>query len=245
MWVWTDSTELYHHGINGQKWGQRRFQNPDGSLTPAGRERYGVGEGRKNLGSRAIGVVKGVSKSIETYKTNKVRKANLEKARQAKAEKQEQRKEREELLKTGSAKDILARKSEFTNQELAEAINRLRNEENLKSLLPKEKTFLDKVMDAKAKADKVVGVANTGINIWNTVAKISNSLYGTSMKTIKEQSNDSKEATRAMKEAKQIMDEFKDVALDSISSKELADLVAKVSSINKMEKMAKGGNAKD
>jgi len=245
MWVWTDSTELYHHGINGQKWGQRRFQNPDGSLTPAGRERYGVGEGRKNLGSRAIGVVKGVSKSIETYKTNKVRKANLEKARQAKAEKQEQRKEREELLKTGSAKDILARKSEFTNQELAEAINRLRNEENLKSLLPKEKTFLDKVMDAKAKADKVVGVANTGINIWNTVAKISNSLYGTSMKTIKEQSNDSKEVTRAMKEAKQIMDEFKDVALDSISSKELADLVAKVSSINKMEKMAKGGNAKD
>lgn len=245
MWVWTDSTELYHHGINGQKWGQRRFQNPDGSLTPAGRERYGVGEGRRNLGSRAIGVVKGVSKSIETYKTNKVRKANLEKARQAKAEKQEQRKEREELLKTGSAKDILARKSEFTNQELAEAINRLRNEENLKSLLPKEKTFLDKVMDAKAKADKVVGVANTGINIWNTVAKISNSLYGTSMKTIKEQSNDSKEVTRAMKEAKQIMDEFKDVALDSISSKELADLVAKVSSINKMEKMAKGGNAKD
>lgn len=36
--------ELYHHGILGQKWGQRRFQNKDGSLTPEGRERYGVGE---------------------------------------------------------------------------------------------------------------------------------------------------------------------------------------------------------
>jgi len=36
------SDELYHHGIKGQKWGVRRFQNPDGSLTPAGRERYGV-----------------------------------------------------------------------------------------------------------------------------------------------------------------------------------------------------------
>jgi hypothetical protein len=34
-------TELYHHGILGQKWGIRRFQNPDGSLTPEGRERYG------------------------------------------------------------------------------------------------------------------------------------------------------------------------------------------------------------
>lgn len=30
---------LVHHGIKGQKWGIRRFQNKDGSLTPAGRKR--------------------------------------------------------------------------------------------------------------------------------------------------------------------------------------------------------------
>ena len=35
------SNELYHHGILGQKWGIRRFQNPDGSLTEAGKKRYG------------------------------------------------------------------------------------------------------------------------------------------------------------------------------------------------------------
>ena len=34
-------TELYHHGIKGQKWGIRRYQNPDGSLTDAGKRRYG------------------------------------------------------------------------------------------------------------------------------------------------------------------------------------------------------------
>ena len=33
---------LVHHGIKGQKWGVRRFQNEDGSLTPEGKERYGV-----------------------------------------------------------------------------------------------------------------------------------------------------------------------------------------------------------
>lgn len=32
--------ELYHHGIKGQKWGVRRYQNPDGTLTPAGEKRY-------------------------------------------------------------------------------------------------------------------------------------------------------------------------------------------------------------
>lgn len=34
--------ELYHHGIKGQKWGVRRYQNEDGSLTPEGMKRYGV-----------------------------------------------------------------------------------------------------------------------------------------------------------------------------------------------------------
>lgn len=33
-------TFIAHHGIKGQKWGVRRFQNADGSLTKAGKERY-------------------------------------------------------------------------------------------------------------------------------------------------------------------------------------------------------------
>ena len=32
--------ELYHHGTLGMKWGVRRYQNKDGSLTPAGKKRY-------------------------------------------------------------------------------------------------------------------------------------------------------------------------------------------------------------
>lgn len=32
--------ELYHHGIKGMKWGVRRYQNKDGTLTDAGKKRY-------------------------------------------------------------------------------------------------------------------------------------------------------------------------------------------------------------
>lgn len=37
---------LIHYGIKGQKWGERRWQYEDGSLTPEGRIHYGVGEPR-------------------------------------------------------------------------------------------------------------------------------------------------------------------------------------------------------
>jgi len=51
------STVLYHHGILGQKWGVRRYQNSDGSYTNAGRKRY-----------RRKEVERDFQRSIDTHK---------------------------------------------------------------------------------------------------------------------------------------------------------------------------------
>ena len=39
MWTYHYSNELYHHGILGMRWGIRRYQNKDGSLTKAGKKK--------------------------------------------------------------------------------------------------------------------------------------------------------------------------------------------------------------
>lgn len=40
MWIYSTAPELTHHGIKGMRWGVRKYQNKDGSLTPAGKARY-------------------------------------------------------------------------------------------------------------------------------------------------------------------------------------------------------------
>lgn len=58
-------SEFYHWGIRGMRWGIRRYQNPDGTLTPAGKKRYGealskIGpsdaESWRNEGRRRAGI---------------------------------------------------------------------------------------------------------------------------------------------------------------------------------------------
>jgi hypothetical protein len=60
--------ELYHYGIKGQKWGIRRFENEDGTLTSAGKLRYG-GDSYANMSKNGRKQYDN-DKKAEQYRTN-------------------------------------------------------------------------------------------------------------------------------------------------------------------------------
>ena len=142
--------ELYHHGILGQKWGHRRFQNEDGSWTPEGRERYGEGDAR--------------TKAKATYETQKY-KANLkskaQKEKDVRAAKEERNRIKEQaktnkLIKKEQAKLDQQGAKKFRNtkkmsdEDLQSAIDRLK----LQSEYNKQYALAKKPDGALAKADR-------------------------------------------------------------------------------------------
>lgn len=80
--VYYFSDELYHHGVKGMKWGVRRFQNEDGTLTDEGKARYGNKQDYSKPNEKGIGdasiVRKGAKLDIRTV-GGKLRKDLLDK----------------------------------------------------------------------------------------------------------------------------------------------------------------------
>lgn len=101
-------SELYHHGVKGQRWGQRLYQNEDGSLTPLGKARR-----------EALIIKKDRAKVKEEKKI----------ARRAKREERKALKEAREAAKRKQTKVVRVHDlSKYSEAELKEKTNRLKVE---------------------------------------------------------------------------------------------------------------------
>ena len=154
------SDELYHHGILGQRWGIRRYQKKDGSLTPAGLKRYGSEANFKKIQRAEAKAQKEAEKAkyrasteAEIAKINKKYKINKPDVKKEEAKEKEETKEKEKSSKS-KAKSI----NEMTDDEIRARINRIQLENQLKSLTPVQQTkgqkFVKMVSDVAVPAIK-------------------------------------------------------------------------------------------
>ena len=125
-----ENIELNHSGVKGMKWGVRRYQNKDGSLTPAGKKRYASEMNKLRSDKKVV-------------KTASATKAKLDKLNTERKAVDEQKKALfGRSKKSGDTAETTPRKvmkkkkaSEMTDAELKAVISRMEMEKNYKDLM--------------------------------------------------------------------------------------------------------------
>lgn len=175
--------ELYHYGISGMKWGIRRFQNRDGSLTKAGMRRYGTVE-------------------------------NLERG-MTKQQAAEHEAEKQAAINSGKTAQVQKFSSELTREEMAHAVQRIRDEQVLSDLRAKDvATGQQKVKAIIEAGGQLKTAGETVKNVYNLVAQANNAFNKDHKMPIIGQDGNNKKAGE-----KSIEQQTKEFALERMKQK--------------------------
>lgn len=129
--------ELYHHGIKGMRWGIRRYQAKDGSLTPAGKKRY----------NREMEKLKAREKIVKNKEATRAKLAKMEalkkniedredalNPKKQKLTRSKGKKSSAEVAATNKPKTV----KDLSDAELTAVVNRLRLEQQYAYLQPQK-----------------------------------------------------------------------------------------------------------
>lgn len=152
--------ELSHHGIKGMKWGVRRYQNEDGSLTPAGKKRRAALDAAFDQNIK-VGKDKAPISAAEKI-TKETQKA-LDNATQLSNT-------MSKLRRKNKNEDSI---ENLTNEELQSAINRMRLEDSYRELSTKRiDAGRAKVSDILGMTGNAVGIIASTVGIIATIKKL-------------------------------------------------------------------------
>ena len=153
------SKELYHWGIKGMHWGVRRYQNKDGSLTPAGRKRYSEDDNNNrssdSTNESSSSARRSVSDMSDAELRERINRLNMEK----------------------QYKDLTTPNEDL---ELQRTVQRLNMEKQYKELTAKNtKKGAAFIANAVKVGTAVATLTTVGINVYNNAAKTHNAFKPT------------------------------------------------------------------